>query len=192
MAPRLLISAVAALALPWAAPAAPQTDQAGDCVISLASLPKAVPRFEDFPAAGNFRGKPAAVDFTGNAAAREYRTAIRDGAAKGPNFARHYTIVGWGCGSACQGWALVNAAGGNVHLDKTMRAVDASSVGDNPAEPGVNADYDVLRFRRDSTLLIVLGAPGENRKRDGIAFYRWDGTALKPLAFFARDQVCAR
>jgi len=29
-------------------------------------------------------------------------------------------------------------------------------------------------------------------RRDGIAFYRWNGTALKSLAFFPRHQVCAR
>jgi hypothetical protein len=87
---------------------------------------------------------------------------------------------------------MVDAASGKVYVDKTMRVVDASSVGENPTEPGVNAEYDVLRFRRDSTLLIVLGAPGEDRRRDGIAFYRWNGTALKSLAFFPRDQVCAR
>jgi hypothetical protein len=173
MDPRPLFCVVAAAALPWAAPAAPQ---GGDCMIALARLPTTA-RFQDFPAAGDFRGRPAAVDFTGNAAAREYRTAIRAGAVNGPNFAGHYTIVGWGCGSACQGWAMVDAASGKVYVDKTT---------------GVNAEYDVLRFRRDSTLLIVLGAPGEDRRRDGIAFYRWNGTALKSLAFFRRDQVCAR
>jgi hypothetical protein len=146
-------------------------------MIALARLPTTAPRFQDFPAAGDFRGRPAAVDFTGNAAAREYRTAIRAGAVNGPNFAGHYTIVGWGCGSACQGWAMVDAASGKVYVDKTT---------------GVNAEYDVLRFRRDSTLLIVLGAPGEDRRRDGIAFYHWNGTALKSLAFLPRDQVCAR
>jgi hypothetical protein len=174
MDPRPLFCVVAAAALPWAAPAAPQ---GGDCMIALARLPTTAPRFQDFPAAGDFRGRPAAVDFTGNAAAREYRTAIRAGAVNGPNFAGHYTIVGWGCGSACQGWAMVDAASGKVYVDKTT---------------GVNAEYDVLRFRRDSTLLIVLGAPGEDRRRDGIAFYRWNGTALKSLAFFPRHQVCAR
>jgi hypothetical protein len=161
-------------------------------MISPARLPKTVPQFQDFPAARDVHGKPAAVDLAGNPAARRYRTAIREGATKGLNFAGHYTIVGWGCGSACQGWAMADAASAKVYVDKTMRVVDASSVGENPTEPGVNAEYDVLRFRRDSTLLIVLGAPGEDRRRDGIAFYRWNGTALKALAFVPRDQVCAR
>ena len=148
MIPRPLISAVAALALLSAAPDAPQSDQAGECMISLASLPEAVPRFQDFPAAGDFHRKPAAADFSGDAAARDYRTVIRDRAAQGPNFAGHYTNVGWGCGSACQGRAMVDAVSGKVYVDKRMRVVDASSVGNNPTEPGVNADYDVLRFRR--------------------------------------------
>jgi hypothetical protein len=50
MDPRPLICAAAALALLGAAPAASQ----GDCMISLARLPKTVPQFQDFPAAHDF------------------------------------------------------------------------------------------------------------------------------------------
>jgi len=32
---------------------------------------------------------------------REYRTMLRKGAKKGPNFASHFTVVQWGCGTQC-------------------------------------------------------------------------------------------
>jgi hypothetical protein len=43
-----------------------------------------------------------------------YRTRLRDGAKKGPNFADHFTLVAWGCGSSCQEWAIVDARTGQV------------------------------------------------------------------------------
>jgi hypothetical protein len=186
--------AVAALALVWAAPAAPQSERGGDvgdCTISLARLPSSTPLYRDFPAAGDFRGKPAALDLASNRDARQFRTVLTAGAAKGPNFAGHFTVVGWGCGSACLAWAIVDATSGKVYFDKIARVVSAANVGENPVEPGVNGDFDVLRFRRDSDLLVMLGAPGEDEQRDGVNFYRWDGSALQLLDFFPRYELCA-
>src|ERR1035438_1603912 len=40
---------------------------------------------------------------------------MREGAAMGPNFAGHYTIVTWGCGSSCVSAVVVNANTGAVH-----------------------------------------------------------------------------
>jgi hypothetical protein len=187
--------AIAAIALLWAAPAAPQSEQGGDvgdCMISLARLPSSTPLYRDFPAADDFRGKPAAVALAGNRDARQFRTVLTAGAAKGPNFAGHFTIVGWGCGSACLTWAIVDAASGKVYFDQVARVVSAANVGENLVEPGVNGEFDVLRFRRDSDLLVVLGAPGEDEQRDGVNFYRWDGNALQLLDFFPRYELCAR
>ena len=38
-----------------------------------------------------------------------------------------------------------------------------------------NQDFFMLRFRRDSRLMIVLGAPKEDDAREGAAFYGSDG-----------------
>ena len=40
---------------------------------------------------------------------------------------------------------------------------------------------DALRFRRDSRLLIVLGAPNEDDSREGISYLRWDDKHLQEL-----------
>jgi len=73
-----------------------------------------VPTFEQYPAEEAYAGEPAAVDFTGNAPALEFKTTIRQQAAKGPNFAGHYTVVSWGCGSSCQQNAIVDAKTGKI------------------------------------------------------------------------------
>lgn len=173
--------AIAALLL-WATPAV-----ASDCLIHLADVP-APPRFVEFPAA---RGRPytPAVPVLGSARARRFRTVLRDGAAARPNFAGHFTVVAWGCGASCTTAAIVDARTGNVSFPDALRAISAVHVAD-PADPLVSG-YNSLRFRRDSRLLIVLGAPGEDDARDGVSYLAWRGTAMRLLRFVPRDRMCA-
>src|SRR5882762_7052362 len=72
-----------------------------------------VPRFEDYPARDTLRGTPAAPNLT-NPDDQRFRTALRLGAAKGPNFAGAFTVVLWGCGSPCQSGAVIDARTGSV------------------------------------------------------------------------------
>jgi ankyrin repeat protein len=74
-----------------------------------------VPRFEDLPVSRIYRGVPAPVDLHSNPEAPSYRTRLREGARKGPNFAGHYTVVGWGCGSNCESTMIVDALTGRVY-----------------------------------------------------------------------------
>lgn len=73
-----------------------------------------IPSYEDFPVDGIYTEKPAPVDFMGYESAREFKTVITQQAAEGPNFAGHYTIVSWGCGSSCQQNAIVDARTGLI------------------------------------------------------------------------------
>jgi len=47
--------------------------------------------------------------------AQEHRTAIRNGAKHGPNFAGHYTVVDWGCGTSCGIYVIVDARTGTIY-----------------------------------------------------------------------------
>jgi hypothetical protein len=72
-----------------------------------------LPSFKEFATAEVFSGKPAApVLRTPNQ--RLFRTMIRQGAAKGPNFAGHYSIADWGSGAGCVSIAVVDAKDGRV------------------------------------------------------------------------------
>jgi hypothetical protein len=86
-----------------------------------------VPRFQDYPVEELFSGKPVSPKLT-KPEERRFRTVIRQGVAKrygvverpggrerpGPNFAGHYFIITWGCGSPCLMAAIVNAKSGRV------------------------------------------------------------------------------
>jgi hypothetical protein len=102
------------------------------CALSIctwAQVRTSVPRFEDFPVGEIFRGKPAQPVLI-TSEERLYRTVIRRGVSKGwgtedgttgkelngpgPNFAGHYLIVTWGCGSPCLMAAIIDLRSGHV------------------------------------------------------------------------------
>lgn len=182
---------VAALACAGGARAQPCTP--------LAAALATAPRFEAYRVARPSLARPAPLDLRGNAAARRYRTALREAQREGPNFAGRYTIAGWGCGTGCLDWGVIDSASGKVRFDAGIRTLQ------NPAEDwdrykkatetyagrGANrADFDLLLFRRDSALLITLGAPGEDMTRDGIAYWRWDGRRFARVHFVPAKSIC--
>ena len=94
------------------------------------------PTFADHPVASVYRGVPAAVDLSSHPVARTFRTLLRDGTRRGPNFAGRWTVVRLGCGTNCHSFAVVDAVTGRVY-------------------PGPEAAALGVDFRLESTLLIV-------------------------------------
>jgi hypothetical protein len=132
-----------------------------------------VPRFSDYPVKDIYRGKPAAVNLTSHPLARTFRTVLREGAEKGPNFAGHFTVVLWGCGAGCQSFAIVEANSGKVMF--------MTSEKEKILEAVVGLDYKL-----DSSLLIVnpiaaLEAedPASNLRSEDCRYYVWRGTKLE-------------
>lgn len=73
------------------------------------------PRFEQFPPYQIIAPEAVAADLRSHPQAREYRTAITQGAEKGPAYAGHLAVASWGCGNECQQWAFIDARNGKVH-----------------------------------------------------------------------------
>lgn len=125
------------------------------------------PRFDEFPVDRIYKSAPAPVDLRSNAEARTYRTRLREGARKGPNFAGHYTVVGWGCGSNCEATMVVDAVTGRVY----------AGIGDERGSV----------FKLNSNLLIadpgdpppVPAQAGDPTARLPVRYYVWTNHALK-------------
>lgn len=98
-------------------------------------------RFEEFPVSERYTGTPAAVNLSSDPEAQRFRTVLHNGAKHGPNFAGHYTVITWGCGTSCQSLAIVDAKSGAVYMTGLI------------AEAGA-------KFRIDSQLLVL--NPAEN------------------------------
>jgi hypothetical protein len=76
------------------------------------------PVFQEYRVAQVYRGKPATPVFR-TREELEFRTRIREGAAKGPNFAGHHAVVEWGGGTGTGHFVIVDVKTGQIffHVD---------------------------------------------------------------------------
>lgn len=142
-------------------------------------------KFDDFPSPPP-SASHIAVPRLDSPEARNYRTVIREGVAKGSNFAGHFAVVAWGCGSSCSERAIVDTNTGHVYFDHRLRDLDTT-------QAEANSDHDdqfPAYFSLSSRLLVIVGAPNEDESRDGVAFYEWTGSQLTLLRFVPRLQAC--
>jgi hypothetical protein len=111
---------------------------------------------------------------------------------EGPNFAGHYRVAVWGCGSSCAMFAVINLKSGKVITAAGMTSVTASLF----LEPdgflaNANAEnFGLFRFRRDSSLLVVIGAPDEDESRTGVYYLVLRDDRLKLLHKTPISQTC--
>jgi hypothetical protein len=139
----------------------------------VANSPKpSLPAFKDFPVSDVFHGTPAQpILKTDNP--RKFRTRIGEAAKQGPNFAGHYTIARWRCGSDCISFVVVDAAKGGVY--------DAPFPFFLYILPGydfANSWDGALSFQIDSRLLILKGCPDDTCST---YFYEWTGITFQLL-----------
>lgn len=137
-----------------------------------------LPRFEDYPVSQVFSGKPAPVNISSSHKARMYRTMLKRAAMDGPNFAGHYTLVMWMCGIGCAEYGIIDAITGRVFFPSLLSY--ASNVGWEPERYGLSIRDGGIRYRRDSKLIILYGAPNHEdaAKYGGIFFYVWEDNKL--------------
>lgn len=140
-------------------------------VISTLAADRA-PSFQDYGERNIFTGKPVAVNLASHPQARHFRTMLRLEAAKGADFAGHYKIAKWGCGTACIQFAIVDSRNGSVFFPPKIPTVTWSA---NNQDNLVGLDYRV-----NSRLLVLHGTPVEDA-RDGVFYYVWEHDALKLL-----------
>lgn len=135
------------------------------------------------PAARARRSKTAPPEVRAGRA-RLYRTAIREGARGGPDFAGEFTIIPIGCGAATICLAIADAKTGKVYFPSELKSVEALLV-----DTG-SLNVHTLNYRRNSRLLIVVGSPNEQRKRAGISYYIWSAGRLRLIRFVPAAGLC--
>ncbi len=144
---------------------------------SAAQNSRAEPRFGSYPARV-YRGRVAPVNLRSARGARTFRTRLREGAKEGVNFAGHFSLVGWGCGTGCQSVAIIDAKNGAVHFPKELYAFGVWLFSD---------DGEVLTFRPDSRLLVLSGFPNSETEsaepKAGLYYYEWTGKRLRLVKF---------
>jgi hypothetical protein len=108
------------------------------------------PRFSDFPA-DVYTGRNAPVRLT-TEMDRAYRTRLREGATQRVDFAGHYTIAVWGCGTDCLSGAAIDVQTGvPVWLPGTVCCIP----------PELSDRFEKIASRPNSRLLVVSGLINE-------------------------------
>lgn len=141
------------------------------------------PTFGRYPAKVE-RAKARAIDFRNSPGASTFRTRLREALKGGVNFAGHYILTGWGCGTGCTNGAVIDARTGRVYFPKELAGV-AVWFGRGPDE-----NFDTFEFRKDSRLLIIRGIAGPMEEdtedvmsKQGTYFYQWIGTRFRLIKF---------
>ena len=130
------------------------------------------------------KAKVKAIDFKRNRDALSFRTRLSRGLREGVNFAGHYVLVGWGCGTGCISGAIIDGRSGNVFWPEQFNAL---AVG---YSDGGYADKPV-EYKKNSRLLIIRGIPGQAKddapeKPAGDYCYEWRNNRLRQVAFVAK------
>lgn len=137
---------------------------------------KSAPRFENYRVIGIFRGKPAPVK-SSSLRARMFRTRLRENAKDGVDFAGHYILATWGCGSGCSSIAIIDARTGRVYFTPSLLLVGTA----------LYQELAPLEFRKDSRLLKVVGS--RNDEEVGTFYYVWRNNRLKLVRAYRNKQV---
>jgi hypothetical protein len=124
--------------------------------------------FSDYPAK-EYTGKPHRLDLSSDPAAKEFQTRLRAVLRAGPNFAGHFAVVTWGCGSACTKYRIVDVATGRVF----------------PADTTLDFSCHTLTFEKTSRL--VIQTPLDLREWDescgqkGVRYFIWEHQRFRKL-----------
>ncbi|GAA5175527.1 hypothetical protein GCM10025771_07940 [Niveibacterium umoris] len=149
----------AALAIAFAAP---DCASATDC-----GAAKCAPSFDDYPVVEHSRLFPSVTLVLQTKLAKKYRTVITQQSRQDPDFAGHYRVATWGCGTDCHGFAIINKRNGKVYTVPDLEYV-AGVMGNGE---------DRLAYRVESRLFIVTGR--KNDEDEGKFYYLWNGSSLK-------------
>ena len=132
-------------------------------------------KFEDFRVDRVYPGMPAPAVIA-TRSDRQFRTRIREGASKGPNFAGHYTIVKWGCGSGCISFVVVDTENGKVSWSAPFGILGVPFQGSKSGR-----EYRGLQYKADSRLLVADGCPED--RNCGIHYFEWVQGKFQKRAF---------
>lgn len=145
--------------------------------INISAQSARVPKFGQYTVAVE-KARVKSINFKRNPSARTFRTRLSEALAGGVNFAGHYIVTGWGCGTGCTNAAIIEARTGDVIWPDQFMNIDAS-YGDGYSD-------EQIEFKKNSRLLIIHGRPGsknENAKipPSGDHYYEWRGNRLHVL-----------
>jgi|SRR6202051_385418 hypothetical protein len=121
---------------------------------SPAQVEKSRPKFSNYPAKDIYRGQPAQPIVTKEF--RSFRTMIRNGTHSDVEFAGHYTVPRWGCGTGCNDFVIVDSISGRVYAGFGVAELPFKWLEKHGGE-----EMPRMEFHPNSRLLKINACPNE-------------------------------
>jgi hypothetical protein len=149
-----------------------------------ASAQGKLPKFNAYPATVE-KARAKKIDFRHSPGAGTFRTRLTEALREGTDFAGHYKIAGWGCGTGCISGAVIDMRTGRVYFPEEFYALSVGwFTGEYESEP--------LKYKANSRMLILSGIPGRENddgpeQQWGDYYYEWKNNRFRRLKFVKRD-----
>jgi hypothetical protein len=105
------------------------------------------PKFSDFSVSAIYSGRSVRPKIT-TPEAQEFRIRLIEAASGMPNFAGHYIVVKWGCGTACVAGGVIDALTGQVTFFPFAYVC---------CWQNVKSKFEPIRFLPNSRLIVFSG-----------------------------------
>jgi hypothetical protein len=150
---------------------------------------KKIPQFKEYSVAENpnlkpiFPSKIPGIDQEQNA---KWLDAIHTTYKEhGVNFAGHFLfVIRGGCGAECHRAMIIDLETGKIFEPAEIELIMAS-VNDLPAslcsKLDISCNDDTYSFRKDSNLVVVVGAIGESASKRGVYHWKWENGKFKSI-----------
>lgn len=117
--------------------------------------------YSEFPSGTVYKRHPAKPKLETRTDYR-YKTRITEAAKAPVNFASHYTISTWGCGTSCEMGVAVDAITGKIHWLPMKAYISFISDPNWAEEPDENEENpEAFNYRIDSKMLYIKAFPLE-------------------------------
>ncbi|MDX6694373.1 MAG: hypothetical protein QOF02_1976 [Blastocatellia bacterium] len=130
--------------------------------------------------------KNGKVDLKSHKNANMFRTNLRNAAKEGVNFAGHYILTTWGCGTNCSQSAIIDARNGRVFFPPVLEGA-GSGFCDLPDET------EPLVYKANSRLLVLSGFKGGDLDREdgqcGVYYLEWTGANFRQVGFEKKKRI---
>lgn len=138
-----------------------------------------IPRFQDYHVATAWHGKNAKL-WLRTYNEKLFLTQLTNAAKEPPDFAGHYKIAGWGCGSVCASGALIDLKTGAIH---PLPFAGHGRGAEYWIFTGGPVEEKYIEYRRDSRLLIIRRVEsGKTSTWVTVAsYFAWDGKRFNQI-----------
>lgn len=129
--------------------------------------------------------KNVRVNLKSHRNANRFRTNLRNAAKEGVNFAGHYILTTWGCGTNCSMSAIIDARNGRVFFPDQLEGAGFGFC-------ELPDDTEPIVYQADSRLLILNGFKGGDLSLKnapcGIYYLEWTGKNFKQVRFVEKTR----